>query len=305
MRRLPPLNWLKAFESTARLLSFTAAAKELGMTQSAISQQIRLLESHLGEALFYRRGRGISMTEAANRFFPVVHESFDRIERGSRFFSPNQEPFSISVSSNISFWVYWLLPRTSEFLALHPASNLRFSTTRWSTDPRPSGASMEILYGDGDWSLPSERLTKTVMFPVCSPALAQRIRQPSDLAQLDRIINFGEEALWEEWGEGARVNVSEMRQRYTVDLQLAAIDLACRGMGVAFTNGVLALDLLQSNKLCVPVPFSISARDNYYLSLRDVANLGLEIADFARWLKALLSEHQAALVGQYFSNGRD
>jgi LysR family glycine cleavage system transcriptional activator len=300
MRSLPPLPWLRSFEAAARLLSFTAAANELGLTQSAISQQIRLLEAHLGEPLFYRRGRGIALTEAANRFFPVVHDSFNRIERSASLFNQTNDDFTVSVSSNISFWLHWLLPRTSEFLAIHPNANLRFSTTRWSTDPRSSGTSIEIVYGDGDWSLASERLTHTICFPVCAPALLDQMQAPEDILKFDRISTFGEDALWDEWSDASGIDVSAMRQRFTVDLQLAAIDLACRGRGVAMANGVLALDLIEAGKLAIPVRHYIPARDDYYLSLRDGTSNKREMQDFLKWIRTALKTHQASVIERHF-----
>jgi LysR family glycine cleavage system transcriptional activator len=294
MRRLPPLNWLRAFEAAARHLSFTQAADELRITQSAVSQQIRLLEAHLGEPLFYRRGRGISLTEAANRLYPVIHDSFDRIERSSSAFSHPDSDEVVSISSNISFLKCWLLPRLPEFLRLYPRVGIRLSTTRWSTDPRQTGASLEIIYGDGSWALPTEQLTHARRFPVCSPALADKMRTAADLLRFPLISNIGEEYLWAEWARKAGVEFAGEDQRFAVDLQLLAMDLAARGEGIAMANWILAADRIKSGELCVPIKVSIAAKDNYYLAYAASRRKGaLPAGDLVKWMRRrLLAEEK-------------
>lgn len=293
MRRLPPLNWLRAFEAAARHLSFTQAAQELRITQSAVSQQIRLLEAHLGEPLFYRRGRGISLTEAANRLYPAIHDSFDRIERSSSAFSHPESDETVSISSNISFLKCWLLPRLPEFLEAYPRVRVRLSTTRWSTDPRQAGASLEIIYGDGSWSLPTEQLTETQRFPVCSPRLAERIKTAADIAGFPLISNIGEEHLWAEWMRkaGAEPAMAE-DQRFAVDLQMLTMDLAVRSEGIAMANWVLAGDLITSGALCIPVKTGIPARDNYYLTYNGPRKNSLPVGDLVKWMRRRLASEE-------------
>lgn len=302
MQQIPPLHWLQAFEAVARLLSFTNAAAELGLTQSAVSQRIKLLEDRLGEPLFHRHGRRVSLTEAANRFFPTVHESFSRLARSTAMFSSEQEHSAISVSSNISFWLNWLLPRSQDFLAVNPGCNLQITTTRWTTDPRRAGTDIEILYGGGNWNLSSTRLTRTVTFPVCAPQIAEQIRSPADLQKQFRIVTLGEETLWDEWSTGAGVALDQLRTLYTVDLQLAGLELARQGKGLALTNGVLALDLLATGELCLPVPFCIPSRYDYYVVARSPANFTSDHFAFIKWISdALGTEHH--MLNQHFSNG--
>lgn len=279
MRRLPPLNWLRAFEAAARHLSFTKAAEELRITQSAVSQQIRLLEAHLGEPLFYRRGRGISLTEAANRFYPTIHDSFDRIERSSSVFSHPDGEETISISSNISFLNCWLMPRLPDFLRRYPKLRLRLSTTRWSTDPRQTGSSIEIVYGDGSWSLPTEQLTHASRFPVCTPRMGKKIRKSEDLLRLPLISNIGEEHLWTEWARMADTRPAAEHQRFAVDLQMLAMELAVQGEGVAMANWVLAGDLIDAGKLCIPVAIGIPAKDNYYVAFREAPRSAIPAGD--------------------------
>lgn len=297
MSQIPPLHWLQAFEAAARLLSFTHAATELGLTQSAVSQRIRLLEEHLGEPLFHRYGRRISLTEAANQFFPAVHESFSRLERSAAMFPLERKHAAISISSNISFWLCWLLPRSQNFLAQNPTCELRITTTRWTTDLRRAGTDIEILYGSGDWDISSVCLTQTVTFPVCSPGIVKQIRSPEDLQKQFRILTLGEETLWEEWSAGAGIAFDRLRTLYSVDLQLAGLELARQGKGIALANGVLVQDLLAAGELCIPVPFCIPARHNYYLAVRSAQ----EHFDFVDWITKTLAAEHDEIMARYFS----
>jgi LysR family glycine cleavage system transcriptional activator len=289
MRRLPPLNWLKAFEAAARLLSFTAAARELNITQSAVSQQIRLLEAHLGQQLFLRRARGISLTEPANRLFPAIHDSLDRMLRAYTPLLSVEQSYTIWISANISFLILWLLPRIRAYQESHPFIDFRFNTTRWTTDPRPSGAGIDILYGDGAWSMPGECLTQNVLFPVCAPELARLVREPADLFRFDLITTHGEEHLWKEWAQAAGIAGRNPRSRYVVDLHMAALDLARRGHGVALANDLLAAGPLAAGQLGAPILRSIPAKDNYYLSIRGARGPGAQVSEFAQWLKLSLA----------------
>lgn len=298
MQRPPPLTWTRTFEAAARRLSFTAAAHELGITQSAVSQQIRLLEAHLGQSLFTRRGRGMTLTETGSRLYPSIRESFDALQRAYSPYLSGETGYTVWVSSNISFLMLWLLPRIPLYREAQPLVDFRFNTTRWSTDPKHSGASVEILYGDGDWALPSEIISRNIMFPVCAPGLAQRIREPIDVLGADLITTHGEEHLWTELAQS--VGASEARTRYRVDLHMAALELARLGHGVALANDVLAADLLATGQVVVPVASWIYAKDNYYLSLRETPAQDDKSADFSQWLKHGLEAHQTAFGATHF-----
>jgi LysR family glycine cleavage system transcriptional activator len=298
MQRLPPLTWTRTFEAAARLLSFTAAARELGITQSAVSQQIRLLEAHLGQSLFARRGRGMVLTETGSRLYPSIRGSFDGLQRAYSPYLSDVKGYTVWVSSNISFLMLWLLPRIPRYRDNQPLVDFRFNTTRWSTDPKNSGASVEILYGDGEWALPSEIISRNVMFPVCTPGVARRIREPMDVMQADLITTHGEEHLWAEWAQSA--GASEAHTRYRVDLHMAALELARLGHGVALANDLLAADLLATGQLVIPFASWIYAKDNYYLSFRETSASGEKGADFSQWLKQDLQAHQRAFRATHF-----
>ena len=170
MARLPPLNWLRAFEASARALSFTEAAQELHMTQSAVSQQIKSLESALGRQLFHRRARG---------HLPTVQAAFNTLEEGTAVLTGRNEPDVLELHSNISFATFWLTPRLHLFLTEFPWVQLDVATSIWPTEKPRNLAAVEIVLGLGKWEgRAGQRLTRDTIFPVCTPELARRPYRP-------------------------------------------------------------------------------------------------------------------------------
>ena len=170
MARLPPLNWLRAFEASARALSFTEAAQELHMTQSAVSQQIKSLESALGRQLFHRRARGLELTDIGRGYLPTVQAAFNTLEEGTAVLTGRNEPDVLELHSNISFAIFWLTPRLQDFMGQHPWVNLDVATSIWPTEKPRNLAAVEIVLGLGKWEgRAGQRLTRDTIFPVCTP----------------------------------------------------------------------------------------------------------------------------------------
>ena len=182
MARLPPLNWLRAFEASARFLSFTAAAEELSMTQSAVSQQIKSLESTMGRALFLRRARGLELTDEGRGYLPTVQAAFAMLEEGTTVLHGRNDPDVLELQVNLSFALFWLTPRLGQFMDEHPTVQLNLATSVW-TEERPTHPSaMQIVFGLGKREgMTGRRLTRDSIFPVCSPKLAKQIKTLDDL----------------------------------------------------------------------------------------------------------------------------
>jgi LysR family glycine cleavage system transcriptional activator len=134
MKRLPPLNWLRAFESSARHLSFTHAATELNLTQAAVSQQVKGLESQLGTALFKRLPRGIELTEAGLAYLPVVHEAIERLAAATDEIFGQGHLKVLTVRVSLVFFTHWLAWRIPDFRKRHPNVNLRITSNIWGGD---------------------------------------------------------------------------------------------------------------------------------------------------------------------------
>src|SRR6266853_130917 len=185
VRRLPPLNALKAFEAVARSNSVTRAAEELSVTQGAVSQQVRALEATLGVKLFNRERQRLVITEAGRDYLGVVRDALDRIAASTERLLQRQSSGVLTVSTSPDFAAKWLVHRLGKFAEAHPEIDLRISATLHHVDFVREDVDLAVRHGDGNWEgLHVERLSAEQLFPVCSPKLAdgrQRLSKPADV----------------------------------------------------------------------------------------------------------------------------
>ncbi|MEC8901337.1 MAG: LysR substrate-binding domain-containing protein [Pseudomonadota bacterium] len=285
MNSLPPLLWLQAFESAARTLSFTAAGNELGVTQAAISQRIRLLEDRLGQKLFVRHARSLSLTPAGQAWLPSIHDAFSRISEGTSevFGITSERPVTLRATPVIQ--QSWLAPR---LVALHrqkPTILLRLVSAIWPDDFGPEGADIEIRYGRGEWSgLEMLPLGDEHLLPVCAPALARSLNEPADLAghTLLHAVGFG--VGWPGWLQAAGIAHLESECRsLTCDNQVMTLALASQGGGVALTHHRL---LEQREDLVAPFDMSVPSDERFWLVRPSKRQVSDEAADVWAWLAA-------------------
>src|ERR1700722_19144849 len=187
MTRLPSLNGLRAFEADARHLSFTNAAAELNVTQTAISHQIRRLEEELGIRLFVRQNRALALTAEAKDYLPGVRAAFNDLRLATDRLLRKDNEHVLTVSTLASFAAKWLLPRLSSFQEEHPESDVHIPSSTSLIDFRRDDVDAAIRYGRGHWvGLRADWLTADELFPVCSPALLKGgtpLQSPQDLAR--------------------------------------------------------------------------------------------------------------------------
>jgi LysR family glycine cleavage system transcriptional activator len=170
--RLPSLNGLRAFEAAARHMSFTLAASELNVTQTAISHQIRRLEEELGIRLFVRQNRTLLLTPEAREYLPGIRAAFNDLRLATDRLLRKDEGNVLTVSTLASLAAKWLLPRISSFQERHPGIDVRITTSTALVDFRRDGVDAAIRYGRGQWpGLRADWLMADKMFPVCSPEL--------------------------------------------------------------------------------------------------------------------------------------
>src|ERR1700756_3428670 len=184
--RLPSLNGLRAFEAAARLLSFTLAASELNVTQTAISHQIRRLEEELGIRLFIRKNRALALTPQARDYLPGVRAAFNDLRLATDRLLRKDEDNVLTISTLASLAAKWLLPRLSTFQEAHPGIDVRITTSTSLVDFKGGDVDAAIRYGRGNWpGVRAQWLMADELFPVCSPALLKGdkpLRCPEDLA---------------------------------------------------------------------------------------------------------------------------
>ena len=188
VRRLPPLNALKAFEAAARHESFTRAAEELFVTQGAVSHQVKALEEELGVKLFNRERQRLVITEAGRQYLTILRDAFDRIALGTERLLERQSSGALTVSTSPDFAAKWLVNRLGRFAEEYPSIDLRVSATLHHVDFAREEVDLAVRHGDGNWpGLETVQLSAEKLFAVCSPKLLsgrRRLERPADL--LDR-----------------------------------------------------------------------------------------------------------------------
>ncbi len=287
-RRLPSLNWLRAFEAAARHTSFAEAAKELNVTPAAISQQVKQLEEWLGTALFTRQPRSLTLTDAGLGYLPIVRQAFDHLAAGTQdlFGSGRGSPVSVRVSTSLTY--IWLVPRLGRFLAKYPDTTVRLTTTAEGLEFGQADADLEIRYGGGKWpGFRAERLFWEKLFPVCSPALREGpvpLKKPEDLANHTLIHVIGEPENWQMWLRAAEVSGLSVSGGLQFDLHMMATHAAIAGTGVALGLSPMVDDPIAEGRLVAPFDISIPARDAHFVVTPEEAIDRREVQLFKAWL---------------------
>src|ERR1700704_2231699 len=208
LRRLPPLNALKAFEAAARSESLTRAAQELCVPQGAVSQQVKALEATLGIKLFVRERQRLVITEAGREYLAVVRDALDRIAVGTERLVQRQTSGALTVSTSPDFAAKWLGHRLGGFAEAHPDIDLRVSATMHHVDFAREDVDLAVRHGDGNWAGHDVvRLCSEQLFAVCSPKLVsapQGVSKPSDLLKFP-LLHLDDRAAWSQWFDAAGV----------------------------------------------------------------------------------------------------
>ncbi|WHH49711.1 transcriptional regulator GcvA [Pseudomonas sp. Ap32] len=286
-KRLPPLNWLRAFEVSARLLNFTHAAEELNLTQAAISQQVKALEAQLGVALFKRLPRGLELTEVGKSYFPVVRESVERLAASTDEIFGQGHRSALIIRSSLVFFTHWIAPRLPRFRARHPEVSIRVASNIW-VDETEYDADLEIRYGQGRWpGMKVERLTWDTLVPVCSPALIsgeRPLQYPHDLAKHPLLHVLGYEEGWGYWLKKNNAENVDSSQGMQFDTLISALTIAELGQGVALARSSLVRHLLEEGRLVAPLGCNVPTKEAFYLAYSAHSMVNPDAAAFAQWL---------------------
>lgn len=258
--RLPPLNSLRFFEAAARHLSFTLAARELHVTQAAVSQQIRSLEGHLGVPLFRRLTRQLLLTDEGQILLPVVHRCLEQLSETFERLSPDTEGGTLTVMLRPFFASRWLSTRLGRFWSRHPNVELRL---HHSTDPSDfvrEDVDMAVRWGRGEWpGVQVELLLPTTTTPVCSPALLEgpkAIRAPSDLCH-HTLLHEEDYDTWSRWLAAAGAPEVNARRGLIIDDTNVRTQAAIDGQGVALAPVSLLADDIATGRLAAPFPVTL------------------------------------------------
>ena len=260
---LPPLNWLRAFEAAARHLSFTQAAGELNVTQSAVSQHVRSLEAFLGRELFVRRTRALQLTEAGANYLPTIREAFEILASGTRAFRGADRGRSLIVQCNLAFSVFWLAPRLAGLVEAHPWLVLNLITPIWDPERSAHSAEGEIRFGrPNDMSDAAIRLTRDRYYPVCHPDYAGG--EP-DWRSAPLFDCSGVMENWETWLAAQGAKLPAHKQIHLASTYVVSVHAALHGAGLAMAHDAIAADLLASGALTRPYPHRVGMSEAYFL----------------------------------------
>ncbi|MCC5968698.1 MAG: LysR family transcriptional regulator [Pararhodobacter sp.] len=283
--QLPPLGWLRGFEAAARLGSFTAAAQALGLSQAAVSYQIRSLEHHLGLSLFERQAHGVVLTDLGRAYLPSVQRAFDEIATATDGLFGARGETSLVIRTHPSFAALWLAPRLASFRTAYPRIQLRLYSSIWGNAVPAEEVDVEVRFGTGNWSgFEAEPIDDGPLMAVGRPG-----RDAAPVAELHKetLIEIMEvDDAWTVLFAAAGLPPPKREQIIRVDSALIALELVAVGVGNAIVFRSLAQPYLTANRVSdLRVP-DRQARMAHYI-LRPLARQRekSEARLFTLWLK--------------------
>jgi len=290
---LPPLNLLYTFEAAARTLSFTLAAAELYLTQSAVSRQIQQIEASLGTALFERRHRALGLTEAGRVMHRAVSDCLERLRDATASVRAPQATRQVAITTTPGFASLWLIPRLARFTASHPLVDVRISATLEVLDLQRSGIDVSVRLSTISQGVGSALFEERVL-PVCAPQLLKNralpLKKPADLARhtllaIDKPQGQSLTIDWEPWFK--MMGLAQVRMKNTLRFSQYSdvVAAAVAGQGVAIGRLPLLDALLRDGRLVAPFAGAAS-RFGYFVNLAPRAAGNADAQDFVRWLMA-------------------
>ncbi|RED52202.1 LysR substrate-binding domain-containing protein [Aestuariispira insulae] len=295
-KKIPPLSALIAFEACARHLSFTRAADELGVTQVAISRQIKALEDHVGVKLFDRLHRAIRLNAQGQEFRDVLVPGLTRIADCVDGLQKGGGGNRLTVGTTTGFSAYWLMPRIAKFSSLHPEVELRFAVADQCVDLKASGIDLSIRYGNGAWpGLDSQFFCASHVRPLCAPSYwgdRPVTDDPRDLLG-ETLIDFDYvvDSSWANWFAHMGVDLEKDPATITTNAYTSMVQAVQNGQGIALLSAPLIQDLINSDALMEPS--SLPPQElpgGYYLVQPRGAGECVARETFIEWIKAEMND---------------
>jgi LysR family transcriptional regulator, glycine cleavage system transcriptional activator len=293
-RRLPPLNALRSYEAAARHLSFTRAAGELGVTPAAVSHQVKMLEDHLGVALFQRVNRQLVLTEAGGACLPGIRAAFEGLSTAIDSISVAGRSGVLTVSVAPSFASKWLLPRLERFKAVHPDIDVRVSASMQLVDFAGGEIDVAIRYGSGRYpGLASERLINEAVIPVCSPKLLEGPNPPRTPADVRSHTLLHDDSpdddascpTWEMWLKAAGVEGVDATRGPRFNQSSLVLEAAVLGHGIALAKSTIAAADLAAGRVVAPFELTLPLSLAYYVVYPESKSVMPKVGVFLRWLR--------------------
>lgn len=261
---LPPLTSLMAAETVARTGSISAAARELRVSAPAVSQQIRILEDHLGRKLFDRGRRGVALTDAGRAVLPYLSEGFANLARVSDVASGPKSPGRVSISAPASIAMEWLPGIAGILLREDPTLSIELRMDEDPVDFREGGPDIRIGYGDLPYAgLEREPLERDFLLPVCAPDYSGKT-----LIHTDWGASYATLPTWKDWAKVAALPSPAPRDGQKAGAATLALSMARQGFGIALGNALYGVKYLNEGCLTSPFGPAIDLPQPYYVSFR-------------------------------------
>ena len=294
---LPPLSAIRVFEAAARHASFTKAAAELGMTQAAVSYQMKVLEERIGAPLFLRRPRQVALTDVGQRLAPAVTEAFALLSEAYAAARGGAQG-TLCVTTVLTFASNWLARHLGSFQLAHPSLAVRLDTDSRMVDFAREDVDIGIRSGGGNWpGLATHKLFDLDFTPMLSPKLAESIggvKEPADLLRL-RILDPGD-PWWRQWFAAANVPAEELAGRPDASLGSQSYEgnAAVAGQGVAILTPAFFATELADGRLIQPFDLVCSDGHAYWLVYPEARRNAPKIRAFRDWLLAEIAAQARA-----------
>jgi putative choline sulfate-utilization transcription factor len=286
------MQTLSAFESAARLASFTAAARELGSTQPAVSQRIVQLEEDLGAPLFERGHRGVTLTPEGALLYEAVRSGLDTIREATSDIRARRATGALTILTDAGFATYWLMPRLARLKASMPGVNVKIVTSQLGYDPHRDHADIAIAFGDGHWPpCTSTRLFAEAVTPICSPAFRElhaSVTVAADLAALPLLhvqpTDPERWLAWNTWFAAQGLQAPEDSQGMMFNSYSLVVQAALMGQGVALGWTPLTDELIASGLLVRLLDTPVTTERGYYLVCPPARPAPAAVPLFRRWV---------------------
>lgn len=282
---LPPLYPLQAFLVAARLGSFTAAAEEMHLTQSAVSRQVQLLEEYFACPLFVRQARGLSLTAEGIELLPAVTQALSSLAQASA--RVRRATGLLSVQLPPTFALRWFLPRLPQLKQALPALEVRVAT-QWEECPNFGRPDVDVIvaHGDGAWPhVQAVPVMTELLTPYCAPAVARQLRSPADLAGVTLLHANRHRGEWLAWLHGVDSPSLRGADEQVFDTVNMCLEAARAGQGVAITDPVM-LAATPDHGLVAPFSAVVPSGNNYYIVYPPERAGQAKITAFQHWLQA-------------------
>lgn len=261
----PPLNFVRSFECSARRLSFTKAAEELGLTQAAVSMHIRSLEKHLGVDLFVRFARSLKLTEAGEAYLPTLRQALLMIDAATETVQINRQYKTVTVAAPMSLAENWVSRQIAEFRIAHPDIDIILQGTVWGKADDPDTNIYIFMCRTSDKPENGRLLMRERLALLCTPEMAKALKAPNDLSALPKILVSGRQEYWTDFARALTLSNLELAGAIRTNASNIALELAANGSGAT----VLPIDLAQTYKdrglLVEPFDTRPSSPWNYYI----------------------------------------